>query len=116
MAKKKFYAVKSGVKPGIYETWAECEAQTKGFSGAQFKSFGSMAEAEAYMTGAYIEDKTTDVNNSVDEINNQVEEEISKLTENDVIAFVDGSYSSVAKKFRIWSNYFRRQRNTNTFI
>ncbi|RHR33795.1 viroplasmin family protein [Eubacterium sp. AF19-12LB] len=98
MAKKKFYAVKSGVKPGIYETWAECEAQTKGFSGAQFKSFGSMAEAEAYMTGAYIEDKTTDVNNSVDEINNQVEEEISKLTENDVIAFVDGSYSSVAKK------------------
>lgn len=31
MAKKKYYAVKQGVKPGIYETWAECEAQTKGF-------------------------------------------------------------------------------------
>ena len=46
MAKKKYYAVKQGVKPGIYETWAECEAQTKGFSGAQYKSFGSMAEAE----------------------------------------------------------------------
>lgn len=98
MAKKKFYAVKSGVKPGIYETWAECEAQTKGFSGAQFKSFGSMAEAEKYMTGAYTENKVIDSNNSVDEINDQVEEEIRKLTEKDVIAFVDGSYSSAAKK------------------
>ena len=26
MAKKKYYAVKVGTKPGIYETWAECEA------------------------------------------------------------------------------------------
>ena len=40
MAKKKYYAVKQGVKPGIYKTWAECEAQTKGFSGAQYKSLG----------------------------------------------------------------------------
>lgn len=43
---KKYYAVKVGIKPGIYETWAECEAQTKGISGAQFKSFGSLSEAE----------------------------------------------------------------------
>ncbi|MFP3727504.1 RNase H1/viroplasmin domain-containing protein [Priestia filamentosa] len=32
MAKgKKFYVVWSGHKPGIYTTWAECEAQVKGF-------------------------------------------------------------------------------------
>ena len=35
MAKKKYYAVKCGIKPGIYETWAECEARTKGFSGGK---------------------------------------------------------------------------------
>lgn len=41
MTKKKYYAVRIGIKPGIYETWEECEAQTKGFSGAQYKSFGN---------------------------------------------------------------------------
>lgn len=30
--KKKYYAVKVGNKPGIYETWAECEIQVKGVS------------------------------------------------------------------------------------
>lgn len=33
MAKKMYYAVKFGTQPGIYETWAECEAQIKGVSG-----------------------------------------------------------------------------------
>lgn len=98
MAKKKFYAVKSGVKPGIYETWAECEAQTKGFSGAQYKSFGSMAEAEKYMTDADVYDRVVESSDSVEKINNQVEEEMRGLKENEVIAFVDGSYSSTEEK------------------
>ena len=48
---QKFYAVKAGRKPGIYTTWAECQAQTAGFSGAQHKSFQNYADAEAYMRG-----------------------------------------------------------------
>ncbi len=51
MAKKKYYAVKIGIKPGIYETWAECELQIKGVSGAKYKSFGTLAEAEKYIAG-----------------------------------------------------------------
>lgn len=52
MAKKpKFYAVRKGAVPGIYRTWAECEANVKGFSGAEYKSFGTEAEAESYMSG-----------------------------------------------------------------
>lgn len=47
--KKKFYAVGKGRKSGVYETWAECEAQTKGFSGAKFKSFSSKQEAQEYI-------------------------------------------------------------------
>lgn len=31
---EKFYAVKCGMIPGIYMTWAECQAQTSGYSGA----------------------------------------------------------------------------------
>lgn len=52
MAKSKFYAVRKGVVPGIYRTWAECEANVKGFSGAEYKSFGTQAEADDYMSGA----------------------------------------------------------------
>lgn len=45
---KKFYAVRKGLQPGIYLTWADCEKQVKGFSGAEFKSFSSREEAEEF--------------------------------------------------------------------
>ena len=49
MAKNKFYAVKAGKVPGIYETWDEAQAQVSGFSGAEHKSFKTREEALAYM-------------------------------------------------------------------
>ena len=36
-----------GHTPGVYETWNACQAQIKGFQGAKYKSFGSLAEAES---------------------------------------------------------------------
>lgn len=48
MAKKKYYAVKAGKTPGVYLTWEECKNQVEGFSGAQFKGFPTLEEAEAY--------------------------------------------------------------------
>ena len=101
MTKKKYYAVKFGTKPGIYETWAECEAQTKGFSGAQYKSFSSLAEAEKYMSGecdSKIQENGIENEDSTEQINNRIEEELKKLGENEVIAFVDGSYSLADEK------------------
>lgn len=47
MAKTKFYVVIKGVVPGIYTTWGECEAQVKGFKGAEYKSYPTRAEADA---------------------------------------------------------------------
>lgn len=59
MAKKKYYVVWNGRKPGIYTTWAECEKQTKGYQGASFKSFPTLAEAEmAYGQGKNITSNT----------------------------------------------------------
>jgi len=53
MAKQKYYVVWSGLEPGVYLTWAECEAQVKGVKGARFKSFPTEGEArEAYDKGA----------------------------------------------------------------
>ena len=48
MAKKKseYYVVWRGLKPGIYDSWSECEAQVKGQAGAAYKGFATKAEAE----------------------------------------------------------------------
>ncbi len=51
MSKKRklYYAVRVGREPGIYRTWEECKAQVDGYPKAQFKGFGSLADAEAYL-------------------------------------------------------------------
>lgn len=57
MAKAKFYAVKSGRKTGVFTTWADCEAQVKGFNGAVYKSFGTIEDANAFLGAAPAEVK-----------------------------------------------------------
>ncbi len=57
MAKNKYYVVWIGAKPGIYKSWAECQAQIKGYPAAKFKGFASMEEAQAAFSqgfGRYI--------------------------------------------------------------
>lgn len=46
----KVYAVYKGYVPGIYYTWTDCQAQTRGFSGAVYKGFDSYEEAQTYLT------------------------------------------------------------------
>lgn len=46
---EKFYAVRIGKTPGIYRTWEECKVQVSGFSGAQYKSFPTLAQAQEYL-------------------------------------------------------------------
>jgi len=53
MPKQKYYVVWKGRKPGIFTSWAECEQQVKGFAAAQYKSFGSLKEAEAAYRSEY---------------------------------------------------------------
>ena len=53
MAAAKFYVVWKGRKRGIYNSWAECERQVKGYVAAQFKGFGTRAEAEAAFRRSY---------------------------------------------------------------
>ncbi len=76
---KKFYAVKKGKTPGIYESWAECKVQIDGFSGAIYKGFTSREEAESYVGGG------------------QEAEEF--LQETEAVAYVDGSYDDSTKTF-----------------
>jgi len=53
MAKKKYYVVWKGRKTGIFTSWAECEAQVKGFVAAEYKSFGTLKEAETAYKSNY---------------------------------------------------------------
>lgn len=46
MAKKRFYVVWSGLTPGIYQSWDECQEQIKGVKQALYKSFDTIEEAE----------------------------------------------------------------------
>ena len=47
--KKKYYAIASGRKPGIYTNWPAAQAQVTGYQGAKFKGFPTRAEAEAWI-------------------------------------------------------------------
>ena len=71
----KFYAVKKGRKPGIYRTWDQCKKEVDGFSGAIYKSFPTMEEAQQYIS--------CDAGGK---------EEVIRT-----YAFVDGSYNSMTK-------------------
>ena len=75
---KKYYAVKEGRTPGIYETWAECQKQISGFSGAVYKSFASREEAQSFVSGA--SQKPT-------------------MEETQAVAYVDGSYDKTTGAF-----------------
>ena len=46
MPRARVYVVWKGREPGIYRDWERCRAQVDGFSGAQYRSFASEADAE----------------------------------------------------------------------
>lgn len=51
---KKYYAVKTGQQPGIYQNWFGpdgAQVQVKGYPGAVYKGFTARPEAEAFIRG-----------------------------------------------------------------
>lgn len=69
----KYYAVKVGARTGVFTSWEECQKAVDGFSGAKFKKFHSLEEAERFVSG--------------DE--QPIKED---LADGYINAFVDGSY------------------------
>lgn len=86
----KYYVVKKGLTPGIYDNWAECEANVKGFSGAEYMSFTSEKDAKAYFAESAVVD-----NMSIDDMRQkylQAVESLSFLHDAGVIS--DDDYES----------------------
>lgn len=48
---KKYYVVWKGREAGIFNTWDKCKAQVDAFSGAKYKSFPTLDEAESAFGG-----------------------------------------------------------------
>lgn len=55
----KYYVVWKGRETGIFTTWGQCQAQVDKFAGARFKSFPTLAEAEAAFGGKASASTTT---------------------------------------------------------
>ena len=81
---KKYYAVRRGKMPGIYTSWEACKTQVHGFSSAEYKSFSTREEAEAYM------------GLERDQTGGKSPEELA-VEPGTLVAYVDGSYSGGAE-------------------
>ncbi|CAI5719211.1 hypothetical protein KXD40_006703 [Peronospora effusa] len=64
MAKNGFYAVAIGRSTGVFSTWAECEAQVKGFTGSKYKKFQTITEARAFVGDHIGQENDEDPKNS----------------------------------------------------
>ena len=77
-----YYAVRKGIKIGVYDTWDECLENTKGFKGAEFKKFKSKEDAQSYLD---YNEKSVSTN------------VILLKDKNEANAFTDGSYNDKLK-------------------
>lgn len=71
----KYYAVRVGARTGVFTSWEECQKAVDGFSGAKFKKFHSLEEAERFVYD--------------DSDSKPIEE---NLIDGYINAYVDGSY------------------------
>ena len=76
----KYYAVRVGARTGVFTSWEECQKAVDGFSGAKFKKFHSLEEAEKFVSG---EDQP-------------IKEDLMSGYMN---AYVDGSYDSSTGRY-----------------
>lgn len=87
-----YYAVRSGLEPGIYRTWDECKINVVGVKGATYKKFDTLEEAEAYMSSQVT---APDIPESGTEVELKDIDVAGDLKRRHVHAFVDGSHISV---------------------
>lgn len=79
MAKPKYYAVRVGRETGIFTDWEKCKASVMGYTGATYKSFVNIDDAEDYLYGKKKKKATVDKDTAV--------------------AYVDGSYNSDTRRY-----------------
>lgn len=100
---EKYYAVRKGMRTGIFMTWEECRASVSGFSGAEYKSFPTRRQAAEFLGEAKEEEPEDRISIYVDGSYNGATGEFSYgmvvLSEGEVLTFnrkyVDPELSSM---------------------
>lgn len=87
----KYYAVRKGNASGIYKTWDETKIQVNGFKGAEYKSFKTEKEAQAYMSGDITTNITTNITQNITPVNNNKVKVTKKEEDYDIVIYTDGS-------------------------
>jgi ribonuclease H len=72
---KKFYAIKEGIKTGIFTSWDEASKYVTSVTGAVYKGFNNLSDAKAYLA-------------------DNESESVETTGENTLTAYVDGSFGS----------------------
>ena len=95
MAKKNYYAVLGGKggASGVYRTWAQCQAQVAGVSGARYQGFATLEEAQAFLAagGARLE--------GAGDAPPKKAPPPMPFREGAAVAYVDGSYRADTQEF-----------------
>lgn len=86
MAEQKVYAVRKGRKTGLFYSWPVCQEQIKGYSGAEYKSFKSMQEANEYLAGGTSIAQLPVI-------------ELIEPSPDTILAYVDGSYNIATQEY-----------------
>lgn len=90
MAGKKYYAVKQGRQTGIFTSWDICKEKVQGYSGAVYKGFATLEEAEAYLHAS----KETSATETQTKQANP-----TTLADGEMVAYVDGSFSKEKRRY-----------------
>lgn len=91
----KYYAIKNGRKPGIYNNWDDAKVQVNGFSGAIYKSFTTLEEAKQFLDA------------------NMPNASVSLSVPEHAYAYVDGSFNPATNVFGFGGFFVHPKRNND---
>lgn len=86
---KKYYAVRIGRRPGIYQTWDEARPEVIGYPNATYQSFNNLTDAQAFVGLTPTASPTKDTS-AVDQLDQAA---------TTVSAYVDGSFEKSTQRY-----------------
>ena len=95
----KYYGVKAGRQPGVYTSWDECKAQVDGYSNAQYKSFKTNDEAQAYVSGEAALTNESDIKPAANAVVPTAHTVVKPSSKKHLEVYVDGSYNKTTNQY-----------------
>ncbi|MBE5893251.1 MAG: RNAse H family protein [Lachnospiraceae bacterium] len=101
MAAKKYYGVKKGKVTGVFQSWEACKKSIEGFSGAEYKGFGTYEEACAF-AGVELVDGATESTGHEQPAESRLHAQnvvADSRASDSLVVYVDGSYNDALPKY-----------------